>query len=303
VAVCGLSIVLVLGSVAAVGAAGGGGRLIYREVFPNQLDPSGPGDLRKNEVYDQGWYGEQHGSHITGDPQDQDLLILDGNPSPNELTPLHSEPQGPGAGTSTGGAYYSRAGRWGIFIFTSEFSFPSATLRRVTWEARNSTCAENNPAGCDLQELEDSDMHLALRIGDTWYVSDMGMNVYSPDEWVQFEFDLDGLTFETHSRYQAGECQPTDFNCLPRRDNPANPGNALPEGTVDAFGLYVEKNYRGADGKATMRIDNFEVYAVPPVGGLTQPVRVLVLMAPAAGMVALASLLGLTLLLLRRGRV
>jgi hypothetical protein len=291
----------VLGSVAAVGAAGGGS-VIYREVFPNQLDLTGTGDLRKNEVYEQGWYGEQHGSHITGDPQDQDLLILDGNPSPNEFDPVNSSPQGPGAGTSTGGAYYSRAGRAGIFIFTSEFSLASASLRRVRWEARNSTCADNNPAGCNVQELAHSDMHLALRIGDTWYISDIGMNVYSPSDWVQFEFDLDGLTFETHSRYQAGECQPTDFNCLPRRDNPPNPGNPLPDGTVDAFGLYIEKNFKGEDTKATMRIDNFEIIAEEPVGGSTVPASGLGLLALVLVLAALTPLGALTALLGRTRR-
>jgi hypothetical protein len=294
--------ILVLGSVAATGAASGEASVIYREVFPNQLDPTGSGDLRKNEVYDQGRYGEQHGSHITGDPRDQDLLILDGNPSPNELHPINSDPQGPGAGTSTGGAYYSRAGRAGIYIFTSEFSFPAAFLHAVRWEARNSTCAENNPACCTPERLDDTDMHLALRMGDTWYASEMGMNVYSPNEWVQFEFALDGLAFETHSRYEPGECQPADFNCLPRRDNPPNPGNPLPAGTIDAFGLYVGKNFAGADGKATMRIDNFQIVAVEPVGGVTMSTSTLGLLAPVLGLVALVALATLAGVLVSRRR-
>ena len=249
--------------------ANGGTSVIYREVFPNQLELTGSGDLRKNEVYEQGWYGEQHGSAITTDPQDQDLLILDGNPSPNELQPINSYPNGPGAGAATGGAYYSRAQRWGIYIFTSEFSFQSQDLRKVRLEARNSATDTDNPATTGFDEAHDSLMRPCFRIGDTWYISDTGQNVESPSSWVQYEFDMVGETYQTASIYNPGECQATEWNCLPREDGPIGSGNILlPDGTIDAFGIYIIKNYKGLDGKATYRIDNFEIIAADADGDL-----------------------------------
>jgi hypothetical protein len=83
-------------------------------------------------------------------------------------------PQGSGVGSDTGGCYYSPAEGAGIYIFTDEFSFHACSLCIVQWNSRNSGC---NPGGntCSADDAERSKMRLALRMGDTWYISDEGI--------------------------------------------------------------------------------------------------------------------------------
>ena len=186
-------------------------------------------------MFAQGWYGEQHGSHICG-AEFQDLQRLVGNVA-SELEPVNSNPQGPGVGSDTGGAFYSPAQRAGIYIFTSEYAFLSSVLTKVRLEAMNSACGTSgNVNDCPGDTVDQSLMRLALRIDDVWYISEAGQNIQSrkpdPGAWLQYEFNLDGMTFMTRSRYSdtpeedcsggaedKGECSVDEFNCLPRKSD------------------------------------------------------------------------------------
>ncbi len=253
---------------------------IYREVFPNQSQGGTPVDTdayRKPEVFNQGWYGEQHGSHICTGP-DQDLQILvNPNPAPPNLDPINSNPQGPLTPNTTG-AFYSPVQRAGIYIFTSEYAFYSQVLSEVRLQARNSACGTSgNTNSCTLEQIDQSLMRPAFRINKVWYIADQGQNIQtaapSPGSWNQYEFNLAGMTFKTASQYSATpepvcngddayECSVDQFNCLPRQDGTS--GLPLPQGVVDAFGIYIIKNFAGEGARATYRIDNFEIVASVP---------------------------------------
>ncbi len=252
-------------------------QVIYREIFPNQ------GLTTKENAFAQGWFGEQHGSAITT-AANQDLQLNSDSPSTEEQA-INSNPQG--VFPPSGRIFYSPNQRAGIYIFTDEYRFQSATLRRVSVDSSNSTCdSEANCPQGNFDALGDSLMRPAFRIGDTWYIAVEGKNVTrtDPTDWQTSTFEINTLTFLVADVYNPGECQSTDTNCLPRLRDPQETVASLPPGEVTAFGIYIKKNFGVVSGgNGTIRLDNFTLYGVLP--GAPEPI-------PMTGVVGTAMLAG-----------
>ena len=239
---------------------------IYREVFP--ILNTG-GTTPKDIVFIQKWYGEQHGSAIV-DAASQDPQRSDNGLAP-EMQPVDSNPVG-NLVPNTGGAFYSPSAVAGIYIFTDEFSADVSTLRRVRFDSRNNGCStfvQQNSTSCQkvyydsptnsqlsFDPAAQSAMHVALRIGTTWYIAEqvLEQSAYNPATtpggdpkdpiWQTHTFDFAGKTFLIANSYDeapGGECESTVPNCLPRGNGPS--GQTLPlSGTVNGIGIWIEKN-------------------------------------------------------------
>jgi hypothetical protein len=244
---------------------------LYRETFPTD-----PNATRKERVQNNGWFGEQHGSVWNpANAADQDLQISESAGS-SELGNVGNVPSGGANPTSF--AFYSPSNRAGIYIGTFEFSMPIADLEEVRWESRSSagprgdnddSAAPNHPAGSSTE----SDQHLFLNVDGVTYISQTGVFIEDPDTWNTISFDP---TVQLYNRYDAlnvGEPIVGDPNFALQRfsgdaaDTGLSWNDILAAGTtLDGVGLYIQKNLNGADEKATIRIDNFELLGVPSPG-------------------------------------
>ncbi len=208
----------------------------YREVFPNDLSGQSQGQLATS----QGWRAGQHDNSIASPPDGQ-ISVSSGSA---ELSPVNSNPVG--SILDTGFAFYSPDQRAGVYIYTQEYSFNSSLLDQVIWDSRNNTGTRTNPS----QQVADfTDMHLVLRVGGDFYVSDQAfLHQGNNSAWTTNTADLGALTFGLFDTYINN-----DTTTLPRRTSNVaqQSGLSLPTGTVDLFGLYIDKNF------GTIRIDNF----------------------------------------------
>ncbi|MEQ8848188.1 hypothetical protein [Botrimarina sp.] len=223
-------------AVAALSAATADAAIEYREIFPNDSSTAGQGQL----AIDQSWFAGQHDNSIASPPDGQ-ISVSTGS---TELPAINSNPVGPTA--DTGFAFFSPDQRAGVYIYTNEYSFQSSDLNKVIWESRNNTGTATQPRP-DIADF--TDMHLVFRVDGEFYVSDTGvLHVGDRNAWTMNMLDPSTLTFGLFDTYIGG-----DTTTLPRRTTTAGSesGLALPDGTVDLFGLYIEKNF------GTIRVDNF----------------------------------------------
>ncbi|MEM7583398.1 MAG: hypothetical protein AAF560_08470 [Acidobacteriota bacterium] len=267
--------------------------VLYREVFPTEATSSCSGDKSscQSDIVADDWYAAQQGDTV--DPMTattQDLQqIPEGAPSSagsgNEPTAINSGAAD--ADGTTGAALYEPSERFGVFLFTDEYSVASTSVGVVRFEARNdmddttplnTIDAMGNQSGPVVSATLYPTMRPAFCIGNTWYVAstDGGQNTTSPTAWLSFEFALAGLTFEV---------APTGTSCLdlptmprtlnltddddPSDENPHATVDRLPSGNIDAFGIYWDKNWatdstapgatRNVGTLGQVRIDNFEL--------------------------------------------
>jgi hypothetical protein len=235
---CGLS----------AGAEAGSAPVVYREVFPNDTGGT-QGDLAATE----GWKGGQHDNPILNPPDGQ-ISVSTGA---TEMTAVNSKPVG--STTNTGFLFYSPDQRAGVYNYTQEYSLRSDDLRKVKWDSRNNTGTDNpiknNDGSVNEELMAKADMHLVFQVDSSWYVSDQGFQHQGDNSaWTNNKVDVSGLTYGLFDRFKD---ENTDL--LPRRTSTAalQSGLNLPSGTIDTFGIYVNKNF------GTVRLDNYTLKAVP----------------------------------------
>lgn len=235
--------------------------VIYREIFPND-NSSNAADIARS----QGWFANQHGNpYAPAGNTEAQVSTLSG--APGMATPVGSNPVGPTA--DTGFLFYSPSARAGIYLYTTEIGGVSAdALQTVSWESRNSTFYDanwQNLTGDARDKVTDSFMHLAIRINGEWYVSDAAnAHTLGSSTWQSQSIGVRSTLWTRFDDYNMGE------SGLPRNLTGAEDLNLLlPSGTVDAIGLWINKNQPSANNQAQIRIDNFTVTAVPePLTGV-----------------------------------
>ncbi len=242
-----------------IGMSAQAASLIYSEVFPIDTSESD----RKVRAFNEGWVGaQQGGSFNTAAVQDGQIAEGQGN-TPEPGFAVNSNPVGPVSPT-TGNIFYSRDDRRNVYVFTEEFSFPLHNLVKVQFDSRNST---NPPTDSQFapDAVDEARMRLFLRIDGVWHVSETGLDQITPGEWQTNEFDfsagLDSFLFKTAEFFDDAPTNAT----VPRFDTSTTGVDlsALPStAVVDAFGIHVAAN-RSTTGNATLRYDNFEIYAIP----------------------------------------
>ncbi len=269
-------------SVCAVGlvaeAAQADSNVLYREVFPTDLQtPGTPAPLsRKERVFENGWFGEQHGSLVI-DADSQDLQISESPGVTPELPPVGNTPVG---NTLSSFAFYSPSNRAGIYMGTFEYTMPVANLEWIEWASRSSAGARgpNDDTGDGAGTTTESDQHIWLLVDGAMFVSQEGTFLEDPDNWNTITVDP---TTQLYNRYDVlNDGEPV--GALPRFSGDGDDtGFAFNElgTTLEGFGIWVKKNLEGDDGRATYRIDNFTLKGIPSPG--------------AAGALALGGLLGL----------
>ena len=277
-------------------SAGAQDATYYMETFPNcednRIDPD-----RTTVGPFHGWFGDQHGSSAS-DHFSDDLQHMEYG-STDEPAPINSQ-SGQECGNfrglgATGASYFSRAERWGIYLFTDEFMFSTDDLTALNVDvlshARDSTPGVILFAmSSQVQFISTNRTHQlrpAFRMGDTWYISvpEDGASVpTAPDRtpgpfseaWTPVEVSFDPNSLEYYAApipSTRGGCTLAETNCLPRLPDPLPLPTSLPSGVVDAFGFYMDKNWRGiteVDPTVTtkgfyyeqdpvVRIDNVEI--------------------------------------------
>ena len=234
-------------SVSLIAPAQAGSFTAYREIFPNDS-----GGSQANIADTQGWKAGQHDNPIANPPDGQ-ISVGSGS---TEKTPVNSNPVGPTA--DTGFAFYSPDQGAGVYNYTQEYSIQSDMLRQVKWESRNDTGTDNpimSNGEVNEELMAKADMHLVFRVDGSWYVSDEGFQHQGDnDAWSQNSVKPQD---ETYGLFDDFKDSNTDL--LPRRTNvPAlQSGLSLPSGTIDTFGIYLNKNF------GTVRLDNYTLKAVP----------------------------------------
>ncbi len=294
--------VLILANLGALFIAGtvAAQTVLYREVFPTEATSSCSGDKSscQSDVVADNWYAAQQGDTVVpASPTTQDLQqIPEGIPSSGGSG---NEPGAVASGAAdmdgtTGAALYERSERFGVFLFTDEFSVASTSVGAVRFEARNDMDdtvplqvidAMGNQSGDVVSLALSPTMRPAFCISNTWYVAttDNGQNITSPTSWLSFDFGLLSLDFEVAPagtsclelpnmpRTFNVPCSNSETNC---GENPHTTVSQLPSGMIDAFGIYWDKNWatdstapsgsRIIGSLGQVRIDNFEL-----VGPLT----------------------------------
>jgi hypothetical protein len=251
----GTALALAVGLVAAAEAAPS---LVYREIFPNDS-----GGTQAQISVTQGWYGDQHGQQpLTNSSGQVSTGSGNGNPAP-----VASNPVGPIA--DTGFFFWSPASRAGIYLYTFEIpSLSSAALRQVSWDSRNNTAyaplTQPGLTQAQIDAIIDSYMHLAINVDGNWFISDLGVpHTTGNSVWESHVLDVTTLTFGLFDDHNSGESSTS----LPRNLDGSS-GLALPAGTVQAIGLWMNKNQPAfGQTQAQLRIDNFAITASVPEPG------------------------------------
>jgi hypothetical protein len=221
-----------------IAAAADDSAVIYRETFnipdPAQGDPSGLSGSAVAAAL--GWKGFRNGGSYNNPCSTVPLgetCLQAFSPGSTQLPSIGNLPVFSGSGN----AFWSPQ-VIGVTIYTEEKPIPVELVRQgvITFETRHNQNTSLN--------------RLALRMGDTWYISDRNyFHTAGPSTWQTDTFDeLDTALFGT---------TPVDTSCTTPPCGPFKPGlfnQTLPEtGTVDAIGIFV-------DGTgANHRFDNYTV--------------------------------------------
>ncbi len=219
---------------------------IYEETFPS---PGAQPPTQDQQLRIEGWCGGNAGDQFCNNPPG--TVANQGGEGAISV--------GAGQGGSPGFAFWSQKGiNADSFLYTEEVSGTSR-LSAVTWYQRDSG---SEP------------LHLAFKIGSTWYVSDQVWTQPDSSQWLQQTADVPALTFFT--RTQIG-------TTLPDGSVPVtSPAVSLPlDQPLAAFGFW----WNGPKGN-TSRIDTVrlavsdtdidgvgdDVDACLPSSGVGQPV-------------------------------
>ena len=260
---------------------------VYLETFP----ACGGNDGLYN------WYGDQQGREAL-ESTNYFGEIPFGGPERAAINNGAAECPERGGGGTSHAIRYSRAERVGIFLFTDEYSFDTELFAEykvdVLSHARDTTPGQvvfdatpsppntgiyPNGGGINPDDPITSlrpEIRPAFLMGTTWYIADpddgqapipsTATTGLESEDWDTLTFDPSALTYGTASQYGSirgdgggsAPC-PVGGTCLPRHDG--NSGLPLPDGTVDAFGFYIGKNWTQFQTtlNPTIRLDNVEV--------------------------------------------
>jgi hypothetical protein len=259
----------------------------YLEIFPTPPPPAGVATTDEAQLEAQGWFGGHSGDPFGSNPVSGEGALGGGTNVSDVETPVNSNPQG--AFPPSQFAFFSKTTTSNAFLYTNEYSFPSAPFT-MRFDTRNNATTQSGliPGGewYDQGSEAGADYHLAFRVDDGtssfWYVSTEG-----------FLHGLDSSTWEKNVAQATADLDfwlfgdgPDDGATLPGPGTAGAPGltslfSDLPAGTVDAFGFYMARS------AGTLRVDNVEIEGhgpseIPLPGSLP-------LMAVALGGIGLAA--------------
>jgi hypothetical protein len=231
---------------------------VYREVFPNDfISPTVTG-AQGLEATAQGWYAAQHGGTPFVTSSGQIAKPASGNGEPGAVG---SNPQG--STTDTGFFFWSPSQRAGIFMYTGEvaaLNLSTSSLTEVRWDSRNSS---DNSASS-------TNMRLAFLVGGQWFISSAGEphsnGSGNTATWETNSLAPLSLTYQLFNDNNTNETP----GSLPRNNDNLPAVQALPDGVIQAAGLWMSFNTAAPNVNPTIRIDNFEISAntVPIPGSL-----------------------------------
>lgn len=255
------AIAIVLGVIAMQVVPAQAAGVLYREIFPNR--PTSSTASQEQQLNNEGWYGGNSGDPFQQGPTGGEGAISNGGtPLASELTPVNSSPIGPIV-PATSFAFWSKEGVSNNFLYTTEYVLPSTALQRVEWNSRNTSNSVTVTTAAGQGGINETDTHIAVRIGNVWYVSDQGF-LQSGDatSWRFNGVDIAPLTWGLFDNFGVIP----DLTKMPSRSATQGSGIAdLPGGTVTAFGLWWERVSRpSGQSNGTNRIDNFTLIGEIP---------------------------------------
>ena len=221
-------------------------KVIYAEIFPNHLGE----DVNSNPEVDSsfgalqiGWYankgaGEVASNVTTAYPVGSPLIIVPVNSNPmSEETSrgyVWVGEDDPSAGTD-------------YFFWTDEY-----TIDRDAWDVSEVNWFTNYTTG----EIP-SNQRVAFQVNGQWYVSDQTFLSDGTGAWELKQFDLEGSTW---SKLKFTPDVELELDAL-------STGLALPDGDIDAFGLYCDGLFVSQFRLDAFRIVASELADTPPVAG------------------------------------